>query len=107
MLVFTVYLWRDECSTDRPTDSHTGRQADRVCEMLLLLFIISSGNFNNRLSVTRGGINLCLTIAGKTNTQTLTLTHTECYISPVCICVLVITVQTGVSKMDSHKEDLL
>lgn len=56
------------------------KQADRLAETasppLLLLFIISSGSLDNRLSVKRGGINLILTIAGKTHTRTRS--HTQC-----------------------------
>jgi len=63
------------------TDGLTHRRADRVCEILLLLYIISSGSFDNRLSVTWGGINLRLTIAGKTNT------HTVLHFTCVCVCV--------------------
>lgn len=75
------------CETaKRQTAAQTDRLADRAGPRLLLLFIISSGNFDNRLSVKRGGINLILTIAGKTHTHTHahtvacthTVTHNVC-----------------------------
>lgn len=65
-------------TVNRQTAAQTDRLADRASPPLPRLFIISSGSFDNRLSVKRGGINLILTIAGKTHTHTHVHSHTQC-----------------------------